>query len=79
MSTAEGLTRRYLVSFGDHVLYGEIGIWKRLAKHGRDLLNTLSVRRHTRWGAVVYELGGAKLIYGVDVAPALHFVDEAAY
>ncbi len=28
--------------------------------------------------AVVYELRGAKLVYGIDVAPALHFVDEAA-
>ncbi|MDQ5826774.1 MAG: hypothetical protein M3441_21545 [Chloroflexota bacterium] len=78
MATVKGLTRRYLVSFGDHVLYGEIGIRERLAKHGRHLLNTLTVRKHSRWSAVVYELGGAKLIYGVDVARALHFVDEAA-
>jgi len=28
---------------------------------------------------MVYELGGANLIQGVDVASALHFVDEAAH
>ena len=78
MGTVEGLTRRYLVSLGDHNLYGGIGIREGLAKHGRHLLDALTVRRHSRWGAMVYELGGAKLIYGVDVASALHFVDEAA-
>jgi hypothetical protein len=77
MGTVEGLTRCDFVPFGDHVLAGEIGIWEGLAKHGRDLLDTLTIRRHSRWGAVVYEPGGVKLIYDVDVAPALHFVDEA--
>jgi len=28
---------------------------------------------------MVYELGGAYLIYGVGVTCALHFVDEAAH
>jgi hypothetical protein len=77
MGTVEGLTRCDFVPFGDHVLDGEIGIWEGFAKHGRDLLDTLTIRRHSQWGAVVYEPGGAKLIYDVDVAPALHFVDEA--
>jgi hypothetical protein len=74
----EGLTRRYHVPFGDHVLDGEIGIREGLAKHNRNELDTLTVRRHSRWRAVIYEFRGAELIYGVDVALALYFVDEAS-
>src|SRR5918995_655687 len=79
MSTVKGLTRRDLLPFGHHVLYGEIRIREGLTKHGRELLDALTVRRHSRRGAMVYELGGANLIQGVDVASALHFVDEAAH
>jgi hypothetical protein len=57
VGTAEGLTRRDLVPFGDHLLDGEIGIWEGLAKHGRELLDTLTVRRHSRWRAVFRNSG----------------------
>src|ERR687898_243443 len=60
--------------FGHHVLQDEIRIREGLTKHGRGLLDTLTARRDSRRGAMVYELGGAHLIYGVGVACALYFV-----
>src|SRR5918994_6953495 len=79
MATVKGLARRDLLPFGHHVLNGEIRIREGFSKHGRQLLDALTVGRHSRRGAVVYELRRANLIQGVDVASALHFVDEAAH
>jgi hypothetical protein len=78
MGTIESLSRGDLVPFGDHLLYREIGVGKGLAEHSRDLLDALTVRRHSRWCGVVDELRRAKLVYGVDIPPALNFLDKAA-
>ena len=78
VGAAERLAGHHLVGFGDHVLHGEVGVGEGPAKHGREMLEALAVWRHSWRGAVVDELGGANLVYGVDAALALYLIDEAA-
>jgi hypothetical protein len=70
MSTMKGLTRRNLVTFGHYVLYGEIRIREGLTKHGCELLDTLTVRRHSR-RALWFTNSGEQISSKASILPGL--------